>query len=279
MYCMSGIVGNGPNGKMVIGATFLRAYYSVYTYDLPTGNAWVSLAPAALDAGGDSEGAVIKQDAKQQGAPVNATSVYVTASRAEIADRAATAAAASAVAGNLTAGLAAPPAVAVSQMAGIAASTAAAGGRSAAGAGAALAVPPAASVYGSWGPVTGGQATVAKPAMLAPAPSRAPVSDALTWSSAAISTGKEATASAHGLPAAGAPAPGPAKAATVPSAAPAPAPQPRSRPMGAAATAYLRDTTSEDAGSPIWAQAVAPSASVTAIRSFGAMLNGRKLRL
>ncbi|KAK9918211.1 hypothetical protein WJX75_002282 [Coccomyxa subellipsoidea] len=294
-YCMSGIVGNGPNGKMVIGATFLRAYYSVYTYDLPTGNAWVSLAPAALDAGGDSEAAVIQQDAAEQGVPVNASSVYVTATLAQVATRAAAA--------NASAS-----ATVVSQSAGVAGMAAA---------------PPATSIYGSWGPVTGGKATSAQPEVLpaksaaapAAAPGRAPVSDTLTWGAAAISTGKDAAAvaagklattpaaavsqsagtgaaaagaggGASGKPTAAAPAPGPAgvaasaaaTVAAVPSAAPAPIPLPSSGSMGMA-MAYLKDATTDDAGSPIGAQAAAAPSPVPATRKFGAMLSGRKLLL
>lgn len=294
-YCMSGIVGNGPNGKMVIGATFLRAYYSVYTYDLPTGNAWVSLAPAALDAGGDSEAAVIQQDAAEEGAPVNTSTVYVTATLAQVATRAAAA--------NATA-----PAAGILQSAGVAGVAAA---------------PPAASIYGSWGPVTGGKATSAQPTVLptksaaasATAPGQAPVSDTLTWGAAAISTGKDAAAvaagklattpaaamsqsagtgaaaagaggGASGKPAAAAPAPGlagvaasaAATVAAVPSAAPAPVPLPSSGSMGMA-MAYLKDATTDDAGSPIGAQAAAAPSPVPATRKFGAMLSGRKLLL
>ena len=77
-YCMSGIVGNGPEGKVVMGASFLRAYYSVYTYDLVSGNAWVSLAPSAIDTGMDSEGVEITNAAAAAGAPLSAGSVFVT---------------------------------------------------------------------------------------------------------------------------------------------------------------------------------------------------------
>lgn len=61
-----------------MGASFLRAYYSVYTYDLASGNAWVSLAPASLDLGVDSEGGEIRAAAAAAGAPLNASSVFVT---------------------------------------------------------------------------------------------------------------------------------------------------------------------------------------------------------
>lgn len=77
-YCMSGIVGNGPEGKVVLGASFLRAYYSVYTYDMVSGNAWVSLAPSSIDTGVDSEGVEITTAAASAGAPLNATSIFVT---------------------------------------------------------------------------------------------------------------------------------------------------------------------------------------------------------
>ena len=77
-YCMSGIVGNGPEGKVVMGASFLRAYYSVYTYDLVSGNAWVSLAPSAIDTGLDSEAVEITNAAAAAGAPLSAGSVFVT---------------------------------------------------------------------------------------------------------------------------------------------------------------------------------------------------------
>ena len=77
-YCMSGIVGNGPEGKVVMGASFLRAYYSVYTYDLVSGNAWVSLAPSAIDTGMDSEGVEITNAAAAAGQQLSASSVFVT---------------------------------------------------------------------------------------------------------------------------------------------------------------------------------------------------------
>ena len=78
---MSGIVGNGPEGKLVMGASFLRAYYSVYTYDLASSNAWVSLAPAAIDTGVDSEGVEITTAAAEAGEPLTASTVFVTPTR------------------------------------------------------------------------------------------------------------------------------------------------------------------------------------------------------
>lgn len=303
-YCMSGIVGNGPNGKIVLGATFLRAYYSVYTYDLPTGNAWVSLAPAALDTGADSEGDIIKTDAAQQGAPVNASSVYVTSTQAEVAVKAAIVAAATA---NKTAASAVPQTVAISSAAGVSTtgSTAVAPAASAvlqaASGGGRLAPAPSVSVYGSWGPVTGGKATVAQPV---PVPGRPPISDVLSFTNAANSAmDTSARAAAGQLPPAGAPAPGPPAAAGLvaavvgtPVAAPAPAlpldsPSPFARggSMGAAAAqAYLRDATGEDASGSPQAQpllskppsgSALPPASVSVARSFGAMLGGRRLLL
>lgn len=309
---MSGIVGNGPNGKVVLGATFLRAYYSVYTYDLPTGNAWVSLAPAALDTGVDSEGDVIKTDAAQQGAPVNASSMYVTSTQEDVAVKAAIVAAATA---NSTAAPAVPQTVAVSSAAAVSAAgvAAAAAGTAAApvagvtpqaaGLGSRSAPAPAASVYGSWGPVTGGKATVAQPV---PVPGRPSVSDVLSFSSAA-GPGMDTSAqpAAGRLPPAGAPAPGlPAAAGTpglvaaaigTPAAAPAPAlPLNSPSPLkggsmsAAAAQAYLRDTTGEDAsgapqGQPLLSKSPSgsalPPASVSAARSFGTMLGGRRLLL
>ncbi|BDA49337.1 Cathepsin E at N-terminal half [Coccomyxa sp. Obi] len=308
-YCMSGIVGNGPNGKIVLGATFLRAYYSVYTYDLPTGNAWVSLAPAALDTGVDSEGAVINSDAEQQGTPVNSSSVYVTETQAELAVKAAIVAAATA---NKTAAPAAPQTVGVASAAAVSGAVAAAAAASNAVAPVAGAVPPAASggsrsapapavsVYGSWGPVTGGKTKAAKPASV-PVPARPPISDVLSFgSSAAIS----ALATSGRLPPAGAPAPGPPAAAAggpaaaavrPPRAAPAPAlpldsPAPlKGGSMGAAAAeAYLRDATGDDASGtpqdhPVLSKppsvSALPPASVSAARSFGTMLGGRRLLL
>lgn len=47
-YCMSGLVGGGPKGKVVLGDIFLRAFYSVYTYEPVTKAAWVGLASSAL---------------------------------------------------------------------------------------------------------------------------------------------------------------------------------------------------------------------------------------
>ena len=78
---MSGIVGNGPEGKLVMGASFLRAYYSVYTYDLASSNAWVSLAPAAVDTGVDLEGVEITTAAAEAGEPLTASTVFVTPTR------------------------------------------------------------------------------------------------------------------------------------------------------------------------------------------------------
>lgn len=60
-----------------MGASFLRAYYSVYTYDLVSGNAWVSLAPSAIDTGLDSEGEITNA-AAAAGEPLSASSVFVT---------------------------------------------------------------------------------------------------------------------------------------------------------------------------------------------------------
>ena len=298
-YCMSGIVGNGPNGKIVLGATFLRAYYSVYTYDLPTGNAWVSLAPAALDTGADSEGDVIKTEAEQQGKPVNASSVFVTETQAETAVKAAIVAAAT---GNKTA---APQTVMVSSAAAVSAAAAApvpgtapqAAGAAGSGGGR-LAPAPAVSVYGSWGPVTGGKATVAQPV---PIPGRPPISDVLSFSSAASApTDSTARAVAGRLPPAGAPGPGPPAATGLaavgtPVGAPAPAlPLDSPSPLkggsmsAAAAQAYLRDATGEDASGAPQAQpllgkspsgSALPPASVSVARSFGAMLGGRRLLL
>lgn len=47
-YCMSGLVGGGPSGKLVLGDIFLRAFYSVYTYEPVSKAAWVGLASSAL---------------------------------------------------------------------------------------------------------------------------------------------------------------------------------------------------------------------------------------
>jgi len=50
-HCISAVVGGGMPQRLVLGDTFLRAYYSVYTYEPVSGAAWVALAPAALSAG------------------------------------------------------------------------------------------------------------------------------------------------------------------------------------------------------------------------------------
>ena len=49
--CISAVVGGGLAQRIVLGDTFLRAYYSVYTYEPVSGAAWVALAPAALGDG------------------------------------------------------------------------------------------------------------------------------------------------------------------------------------------------------------------------------------
>lgn len=50
-YCISAVVGGGLPQRIVLGDTFLRAFYSVYTYEPVSGAAWVALAPAALGDG------------------------------------------------------------------------------------------------------------------------------------------------------------------------------------------------------------------------------------
>ena len=50
-YCISAVVGGGLPQRLVLGDTFLRAFYSVYTYEPVSGAAWVALAPAALGDG------------------------------------------------------------------------------------------------------------------------------------------------------------------------------------------------------------------------------------
>ena len=50
-YCISAVVGGGLPQRIVLGDTFLRAFYSVFTYEPVSGAAWVALAPAALGDG------------------------------------------------------------------------------------------------------------------------------------------------------------------------------------------------------------------------------------
>ncbi|KAK9826713.1 hypothetical protein WJX81_000524 [Elliptochloris bilobata] len=68
-YCMSGLVGGGPAGKVVLGDIFLRAFYSVYTYEPVTKAAWVGLASSAL---APETVAALKSSAPPAGAPAPA---------------------------------------------------------------------------------------------------------------------------------------------------------------------------------------------------------------
>ena len=45
LFCISSIVGGGPEFTLVLGANFHRAYYTVYEYDAWTDTAKVRRAP------------------------------------------------------------------------------------------------------------------------------------------------------------------------------------------------------------------------------------------
>ena len=46
LFCISAIIGGGPEFTVVLGANFHRAYYTVYEYDALTDTAKVRSAPA-----------------------------------------------------------------------------------------------------------------------------------------------------------------------------------------------------------------------------------------
>jgi len=81
-HCISAVVGGGMPQRLVLGDTFLRAYYSVYTYEPVSGAAWVALAPAALGAGAARPGA---GPGPASGA-ANASALDAAASAAAVAD-------------------------------------------------------------------------------------------------------------------------------------------------------------------------------------------------